>query len=386
HAAHTAHVRHSRGGGFVFRQLGDRRFGGDQQTGDRGRILQRGAHDLSRVDHTGLDEVFIDVGRSVEAHRLILAVDQLAGNDRTVEPGVLGDLANRSLDRTANDVDAAGLVVILASEAVERLGRIEQGGAAARYDAFLDRGAGRVERVVDTVLAFLHLDFGCAADLDHRNAAGALRQPLLQLFLVVVAGGGLDLGADLLNPGLDVGSITGTVNDRRIVLVDRDALGFAEHAGGDILELDAEVLGDHLALGKDRDVLQHRLAAIAETGSLDCRNLEAAAQLVDHQRGQSFAFDVLRDDQQRTAALYHGFEDRQHRLQVRELLLVDQDIGIIQLHGHLLGVGHEVGAEIAAVELHAFDNVEFEFEALGFFDGDHAFLADLFHRLGDLLA
>src|SRR5690606_11924745 len=122
-----------------------------------------------------LDEVFIDVGRSVEAHCLILAVDQLAGNDRTVEPGVLGDLANRSLDRTANDVDAAGLVVILASEAVERLGRIEQGGAAARYDAFLDRGAGRVERVVDTVLAFLHLDFGCAADLDHRNAAGELR-------------------------------------------------------------------------------------------------------------------------------------------------------------------------------------------------------------------
>ena len=53
---------------------------------------------------------------------------------------------------------------------------------------------------------------------------------------------------------------------------------------------------------------------------------------------------------------------------------------------HLLGVGDEVRREIAAVELHAFDDVELEFEALGFLDGDHAFLADLLHRFGDLLA
>src|SRR5690606_18989834 len=33
----------------------------------------------------------------------------------------------------------------------------------------------------------------------------------------------------------------------------------------------------------------------------------------------------------------------------------------------------------------AFDDVEFELEALGFLDGDHAFLADLVHRFGDLL-
>jgi hypothetical protein len=38
---------------LVFRQSRDRRFGGDQQAGDRGRVLQRGAHDLGRVDHAG---------------------------------------------------------------------------------------------------------------------------------------------------------------------------------------------------------------------------------------------------------------------------------------------------------------------------------------------
>ena len=65
---------------------------------------------------------------------------------------------------------------------------------------------------------------------------------------------------------------------------------------------------------------------------------------------------------------------------------MDQDIGILKLDLHLFRVGDEVGREIATVELHAFDDFQLEFEALGFLDGDHAFLADLFHGLGDLLA
>jgi hypothetical protein len=49
-----------------------------------------------------------------------------------------------------------------------------------------DRGAGRVERVLNAIFLFLHLDLGGASDADHRYAAGKFRQPLLQLFLVVI--------------------------------------------------------------------------------------------------------------------------------------------------------------------------------------------------------
>jgi hypothetical protein len=34
----------------------------------------------------------------------------------------------------------------------------------------------------------------------------------------------------------------------------------------------------------------------------------------------------------------HGFEHRQHRLQRRELLLVQQDVGIFELGDHLVGL------------------------------------------------
>ena len=152
--------------------------------------------------------------------------------------------------------------------------------------------------------------------------------------------------------------LAGAVDDRGVLLVDAHALGAAEHRERDVLELDAEVFGDHLAAGQDRDVLEHRLAAIAEARRLDGRDLQAAAQLVDDERGQSLALDVLGDDHERLAGLHDRFEHRQHRLQRGELLLVDEDVGILELGDHLLRIGDEIGREIAAVELHALDDVE----------------------------
>ncbi|MCY1296946.1 hypothetical protein D9M70_463630 [compost metagenome] len=60
---------------------------------------------------------------------------------------------------------------------------------------------------------------------------------------------------------------------------------------------------------------------------------------------------------------------------------MDQDIGIVEFGPHLVGIRHEIRAEIAAVELHAFDDFEFGLRRLGFLDGDDTFIADLLHRL-----
>ena len=46
------------------------------------------------------------------------------------------------------------------------------------------------------------------------------------------------------------------------------------------------------------------------------------------------------------------------------------------------GIGDEVWAEVAAVELHTFDDLELSLQALGLFDGDDAVHTDLAHGLG----
>src|SRR5436305_800320 len=78
-----------------------------------------------------------------------------------------------------------------------------------------------------------------------------------------------------------------------------------------VLEFEAHLLGDDLAAGEDRDVLQHPLAAVAEPGRLDRHAGERAAQLVHHQGCEGLALDVLGDDQQRLARLDDLLEYRQ---------------------------------------------------------------------------
>ena len=84
--------------------------------------------------------------------------------------------------------------------------------------------------------------------------------------------------------------------------------------------------------------------------------------------------------------MHNRFQNRQQRLQARQLAFVEEDVGVFQFAHHLFGVGDEIGRQIAAVELHAFDDIQFGFQAFVFFDGDGAFVADLVHRFGDHLA
>jgi hypothetical protein len=90
--------------------------------------------------------------------------------------------------------------------------------APARYNAFLYRRTGRMECVVDAVLALLHLDLGGAADADHCHAACQLRETLLQLLAVVIRSSLLDLRADLVAAANDVLLLAGAFDDRGVLL------------------------------------------------------------------------------------------------------------------------------------------------------------------------
>src|SRR5205085_6344123 len=174
---------------------------------------QGDANDLGRVDDAGGDHVLVLAGLRIEAVIGVVLVGQLAHHDRAFGPGILGDLPGWRAQRLAHDLDADLLVVVGRGQTVERPDGKEQCHAAAGDNAFLHRGLGRMHRVVDAILALLDLDLAAAADADDRDAAGELGQPLLQLLLVVIGGGFLDLGADLVDAGGDVILLAGAVDD-----------------------------------------------------------------------------------------------------------------------------------------------------------------------------
>src|SRR5262249_48284199 len=121
-------------------------------------------------------------------------------------------------------------------------------------------------------------------------------------------------------------------------------------------------------------------------GRLHGRDVKNATQLVDHKRRERFALDVLGDDQQRALGLRDLFEQRDKLGYAADLLFVNQHESAIQHAFHVVRVGHEVRAEVAAVELHAFDDVDRRLQALALFDRNDAVLADLCETVGHDLA
>src|SRR5207342_1449860 len=106
--------------------------------------------------------------------------------------------------------------------------------------------------------------------------------------------------------------------------------GAAELRDLRVLELEAHLLGDDLAAGEDRDVLEHALAAVAEARGLHGDARERAAQLVHDERREGLALDVLGDDQQRAAGLDDLLEHRQQVADGADLLVGDEDVGILE--------------------------------------------------------
>src|SRR6266852_5070058 len=389
HPLHTAHTAHAVAAGagtlFFFHQLGHHRFGREQQAGDRSCVLQRRARDLGRVDYAHLYQIAVGFSLRIEAE-VALAFGDLVQHDRGLFARVGDDLAQRLFQGAAHDLDAGFLVGVVAPDLVQSAAGADVSDAAAGDDAFLDRGAGRVQRVLDAGLSFLHLDFGRGADLDDRNAAGELGYPLLQLFLVVIAGGFLDLGADALDPRLDRLGIAGTVDEGRLFLVHFDTLRRTEVLQRRFLEGQPDFFGNDLAAGENGDVLEHGLAAVAEPRRLHRAGLEDAAQVVHDQRREGFVFDFLGDDEQRPSGLGHLLEERKQIADIGNLLVVQKNIGVLQYRHLLFGVVDEIGRQVAAVELHALDYLELGLQALAVLDRDHAFLADLLHCIRDDLA
>src|SRR5262249_39813157 len=168
-------------------------------------------------------------------------------------------------------------------EALEGLERPHQRHATAWNDAFLDGCTRGVQSIVNAILLLFHLDLGGAANLDHGHPTRELGETFLQLLAVIVGSSVLDLLLDLSNSSFDILLLAGAVDDRGVIFGDGHPLGTPEHIHGDVLKLDAEILGDHLAASEHGDVLQHCLTAIAETRSLDCGNLQSTAELIDYQ-------------------------------------------------------------------------------------------------------
>ena len=125
--------------------------------------------------------------------------------------------------------------------------------------------------------------------------------------------------------------------------------------------------------------MQHCFSSVAKARSFHSNTVERAAQFVDNEGSESFAFNIFGDDEQFFALLYDLFKDRKEILTIRDFFVCDQDKGVIKDGFHFFGICYHVGRSIPAVKLHTFDNVEFRLHRFGFFHCDNAVITNFFH-------
>ena len=77
----------------LFTNVGHESFGSQHQRRNRAGIGQGCAHDLGRIEHTGLYQVFLLAGQRVVAEVILLRIVDLSQHDGAFFAGVLGDLA-----------------------------------------------------------------------------------------------------------------------------------------------------------------------------------------------------------------------------------------------------------------------------------------------------
>src|SRR5471030_33211 len=385
HATHTAHVWHTAASrAFIF-DLSDHGFGGDHQAGDGSRCLKSRTSHFSRVKDAHFDHVAVFAGSSVVTvvtRTLLDLVDYYAW----LVAGVGNDLTQWRFNSATQQLDTNVLIGVVAFQFGDSLQSANQCHATARYHAFFNGCTSSVQGVFNAGFLLFHFNFGTSANLDHRNAARQLGQTLLQFLFVVVRSGVADLLADLSDARVDIGFNASTVDDGGVFFVQDDALGITQVFQGSAFQAQADLFGDNGTASQDSDVLEHCLATVAEAWSLDGCNFHDTAHVVHNQSRQGFAFDVFGNDQQRTASFGHCFQNWQHFADVGDFLVDQQDQRAVQLGNHGVRLVDEVRGQVATVELHAFNNRQFVFQARTFFNGDNAVFGHFFHGFGNDVA
>jgi hypothetical protein len=160
-----------------------------------------------------------------------------------------------------------------------------------------------VQGVLDAGLLLFHLDLGRGADVDLGHAAGELGEALLELLAVVVAGGRLDLVLDRSMRPLMSAGLAGALDDGAGVLVDDDRLARPSSLSWSFSRLMPR--SSMTAVPPVRIAMSSSMALrrSPKPGALTAAALEHAAELVEHERGEGLALDVLGDDEQRLAGL-----------------------------------------------------------------------------------
>lgn len=102
----------------------------------------------------------------------------------------------------------------------------------------------------------------------------------------------------------------------------------------------------------------------SECGGLHSADLETSSKFVEDKLSECLTLDILTDYEEGSVLLHGMLEQVEDALDVGNLLLGDEQVGVIELGPLSLRVGDEVGRDEASVELHTLDEIDLVLQSL----------------------
>ena len=360
--------------------LRNQRVSGENHPRHARGVLQRRARHLRRVNDPPLHQIPVIPPHRIVAVSPLAAAPHLVHHHRRLRPRIAGDNPHRLLQRILQ-YDPPHFLIARKPHPLQRRHRPHISHPAPRHNPLLHRRPRRRQRILHPRLAVLQLRLRRRPHLDHRHPARQLRQPLLQLFLVILRRRFLNLHPYLLAPPLDHLRIPRAAHDRSPILGGFHPPRLPHIRHRRLIQTPPPLLRHHLRPGKHRDILQHRLPPVAEPRRLHRQTVNRPPQLVHHQHRQRLALHILRDNHQIARHLQSALQ-RRHQLRRRGYLLVrHQNMRAFNHRLHPLRVGDEVRADVTPIEVHPLHILRLRFDPLALLDRHHPLGAHLLQHI-----
>ena len=163
---------------------------------------------------------------------------------------------------------------------------------------------GSCQSIFHTQFCFFHLCLGSSTYTDNRYAACQFCKSLLQFFSVKFRCRLFNLSFDLIDSCFDCFFVAFTVNDNCAFFLNFYRFCTAKLFQCSFFQIQTQFIRDYLSACQDSDILQHFFSSVAIARCFYSCYREGSSQFVYDQGCQSFAFDILCDDQQLGTGLY----------------------------------------------------------------------------------
>ena len=226
-------------------------------------------------------------------------------------PAFAAILANRFF-QSAQDDFRTGFFIAgqFLNQGLDVIRYLQRGRAAAGNDSFFNSSARCRKGVFDSQFDFLHFRFRRCADADNCYAASQLRKAFLKLFFIIIGGRFFDLGFDGFDASFDVFLLP---MPSTIVVLSLSTLTCFARPSISIVasfEIKANFFRNHCTARKRSNILQHCFSSVAKARSFYRNAVEYAAQLIDYESSESFAFNVFSNNEQLFALLNNLFQNQ----------------------------------------------------------------------------